>query len=259
MNKKIVILVPIYRSYLTDLEFFSLKYSLNQLKSNFEIYFITPDSLNTIFYEFNFPFLKYKKFNDAYFLSTTSYSRLLLSPVFYEAFDDFEFLLILQTDAIILSDQLNFWVDQQFDYIGAPWPNGFSFNIAWDKFRGDNSKLVKVHVGNGGLSLRRIKSCVNLIKEFPEAHDYFYNSGSHEDFFFSFMGILSDNFIIPDEIVACKFSLELEPTRYANKDNYIVPMGGHAWSKYDLNFWLNNFDPIHKKYIVEVLLAPSNK
>jgi hypothetical protein len=196
MKNEIVILVPIYRPYLSEIEFFSLKYSLSQLKSNFEIYFITPDSLNTIFYEFHFPSLKYKKFDDTYFLSTTSYNKLLLSPNFYKEFDNFEFLLILQTDAIILNDQLDFWANQRFDYIGAPWPNGFSFKIAWDKFCGDNSQLVKVHVGNGGLSLRRIKPCIKLINEFPEAHYYFYNSGSHEDFFFAFMGGLSYNFII---------------------------------------------------------------
>lgn len=258
-NKKIVILVPIYRSYLSDIEFFSLKYSFDQLKSKFETYFIAPHSLNTIFYEFNFPSVKYKKLDDRYFSSTTTYNKLLLSPGFYEMFADFEFLMILQTDAIILNDQLDFWGDQQFDFIGAPWPNGFSLNISWDKFHGDSSKFLKVHVGNGGLSLRRIKSCIKLIYEFPGAHDYFYKSGSHEDFFFAFMGILSENFLIPEEMVASKFSLELEPTRYANMPNYVPPMGGHAWWKYDLNFWLNNFDPTHKKYIMEVLLDPNKK
>jgi len=110
--------------------------------------------------------------------------------------------------------------------------------INLDNFTGPLSKRVKVHVGNGGLSLRRNAACISLLNEFPEAIDMFLRSGSSEDIFFSLIGSQSLDFKIPNERVASLFALELQPERYLTINGGKTPMGGHAWWRYNQPFWL---------------------
>ena len=94
-----------------------------------------------------------------------------------------------------------------------------------------------MHVGNGGLSLRRIKKCLSLLEEFREIVQVFEQTGSSEDLFFSVMGALSGDFVIPNEMTASRFSLELKPSYYFDVNGGKLPMGGHAWWKYEPEFW----------------------
>ena len=58
-----------------------------------------------------------------YFASREAYSQLCLSEKLYNYFaSTHEFMLILQTAAIIFRDELDFSCCQPWDYIGAPWP-----------------------------------------------------------------------------------------------------------------------------------------
>ena len=50
----LLILIPIYKEYLSEIENFSLKYSLSKLNLNRHIRFISPSSLNINFYTQNF-------------------------------------------------------------------------------------------------------------------------------------------------------------------------------------------------------------
>jgi hypothetical protein len=55
--------------------------------------------------------------------------------------------------------------------------------------------------------------------------------------FFSYFGALSCDFIVPNEITASHFALELKPAYYFKVNGGVIPMGGHAWWKYEINFW----------------------
>ena len=59
--------------------------------------------------------------DEKYFISKESYSRLLVSKSFYEAFSEYEYILIYQPDCLVFSDQLLEWCKKGNDYIGAPW------------------------------------------------------------------------------------------------------------------------------------------
>ena len=233
---KIIILIPIYKAVLDPLERYSLDHSLSVLTDR-RIQFIGPESLSLDYYSAHYPAIPCKAYDDAFFLSVAGYSRLLLNPDFYAAYSEYEFLLILQTDAVILQDELTFWCAQPFDYIGAPWPNGYELFVNAGVFEGDYGKQVKVYVGNGGLSLRRISKCIALLQEFSVIVDVFQRGGSSEDLFFSVMGALSVDFILPNEIIASRFSLELQPAYYFGVNGGKLPMGGHAWWKYEPDFW----------------------
>jgi hypothetical protein len=239
----IAVLVPVYQAALSPQERFALKHSLAQLKTGRAVSFIGPEGLDMAAYAADFPGVPLITFEKTCFESIKGYNRLLMSPAFYERFAPHEFMLILQTDAILLRDDLDEWMAKPYDYVGAPWPEGVEIVVNLDRFTGDYAKKVKVHVGNGGLSLRRNQACIALLQEFPQALDFFIRTGSSEDLFFSIMGSLSNAFVIPNETVASQFSLELKPEHYQHINQQKPPMGGHAWLKYNPQFWLSLLGP----------------
>jgi len=241
VKQKPIILVPVYKPELDTLERFSLDHSVRVLCKQ-EIAFIGPRDLDRRYYAAQFPNIPYIDFENTCFSSVENYNRLLLSLGFYQRFMDYEFALILQTDAIVLRDELDFWCVQPFDYIGAPWPDGYELFVNLGLFEGNYGKRVKVEVGNGGLSFRRVRKCISLLEEFDVAISVFTRTGSSEDLFFSVMGALSSNFIIPNEITASRFSLELKPSYYFKVNGGKLPMGGHAWWKHEPEFWRNHLE-----------------
>ena len=236
MDANIIVIVPIYKPVLDGDEKFSLDYSLAKLAGR-KVVFVGPASLDSGFYLQTYKELEFVAFDDLYFSSIAGYNRLLLSDTFYRHFAEYAFMLVLQTDAIVLRDELDYWCAQPFDYVGAPWPDGVEVLINVGRFAGDKGKRVKAMVGNGGFSLRRIQKCMGLLAEFPDAVEVFTRTGSSEDLFFSLIGTLSNDFLIPNEITASRFAMELRPSYYHAVNGGNLPMGGHAWSKYEPEFW----------------------
>jgi hypothetical protein len=247
--KNAAVLIPIYKPGLDALETYSLDKSLavlhdrsaragSQPCAGRDIFFIGPEGLDLRFYAERYPGIPFIAYAPHYFASIPGYNRLLLSQAFYTGFLPYEFMLILQTDAILLRDELDLWCAKPYDYIGAPWPDGYELFVHAGRFEGENGKRMRVHVGNGGLSLRRVRKCLGLLQEFAgDVIDIFERTGSSEDLFFAFMGALSTDFLIPNEIVASHFAMELKPSAYLAVNGNKAPMGGHAWWKHEPEFW----------------------
>jgi hypothetical protein len=234
--RQTIVLVPIYKPTLHAYEQYSLDHSLAVLR-NQEVMLIGPDGLDVSYYTDRYPGIRFRSYAPSYFASIEGYNHLLLSQSFYTEYLIYEFMLILQTDAIVLRDEMALWCSRSFDYIGAPFPDGIEVLLNAGCFEGENSKRVRAHVGNGGLSLRRVQKCLSLLVEHAVFLEIFVQTGSSEDLFFSLLGQLSQNFALPNEIIASHFSLELRPSYYFQINGGILPMGGHAWWKYDLAFW----------------------
>jgi hypothetical protein len=232
----VVILVPIYKNSLDPLERYALDHSLSVMIGR-KILFIGSENLGRQYYSEHYPTIPFVAYDAVYFASVVGYNQLLLSKAFYNAYAAYEFMLILQTDAIVLKDDLDFWCAQPFDYVGAPWPDGYELFVNLGQFEGEYGNKVKVFVGNGGLSLRRVGKCLTLLDEFDVAVDVFTRSGSSEDLFFSVMGSLSGDFVIPNQMTAARFSLEKKPSYYYAVNGNKLPMGGHAWRKWEPEFW----------------------
>ena len=233
----VIVLVPIYKPQPEPLEIFSLDTSFAALAGR-NIRFIGPEGLEVGFYTRRYPGIGFRPYDRSHFSSVPGYNRLLLDPAFYRRFQaDHDTLLVLQTDAIVLADHLDHWCAQPFDYVGAPWPVPVELLVSLDQFSGDNGRRIRATVGNGGLSLRRLDPCARLLEEFPQAADYFRRSGSSEDLYFSLLGQLSADFVLPNEITASRFAMELRPSYYFAVNGQQTPMGGHAWWKYEPLFW----------------------
>ena len=234
--KNVVVLVPIYKEQLDAVEVWALDASLQCLQAR-EVRFIGPEALVLDFYAQRYPAIPLDRFAAPGFASIEEYNRLLLSPGFYQRYAGFAFMLILQTDAIVFRDALDFWCARPFDYVGAPWPKPFELNVQTGRFEGGVGKYVRVLVGNGGLSLRRIEKCLQLLQEFPVELQVFTQSGSSEDLFFSVMGSLSGDFVMPNEVTASRFAMEGLPSHYFKINGGHLPMGAHAWHKNEPAFW----------------------
>jgi len=147
-------------------------------------------------------------------------------------------MLIVQTDCIVLQDDLDYWCLTCFDYIGAPWANTWIYQVPKIGSPIDG-RTFYMNVGNGGLSLRKISSVISVLKELSWIR-LIYNE-IVEDAFFSLAGQVSLNFLIPNSILAAHFSIETEPRAFFNTTKKL-PMGTHAWEIWDKAFWLEVFE-----------------
>jgi hypothetical protein len=237
-DQRIAVLIPIYKLELLPLETFSVMHSLALIEDR-ECIFVAPEGMDLSYYRKQFPQVRCEFFSAEYFDSVASYSRLLLSLTFYNRFIRYEFVLILQPDAILFRDDLDYWMDQGYDYIGAPWPDGIEITLWRDDFQGERRRRISTNVGNGGLSLRRISRFIGLMERFTETHAAFVRSGTNEDSFFSLLGTQTELFEIPDQVTASRFSMELRPDLYLSLNGNQFPMGSHGWSTVQPELWLS--------------------
>ena len=255
-EKNVLIVVPIYQQELSEIERLSLTYSLAKLPSR-DVVFVGPQGLPMDYYAFHFPGIALRCFDAAYFKSVATYSHLLLRPDFYSSFQEYEFILILQTDAIVLRDDLNHWVNQSFDYVGAPWPGGWKLKINVARFAGENEKLISVDVGNGGLSLRRISGVLSLLNHFSDVAAVAIDRKMAEDMFYGISGVLADGFRVPDALTASRFAMEFDPQDMFVLNGAVYPMGGHSWWEKDPQFWLPLIDETFRDQFQKLIPVPT--
>lgn len=230
--------MPVYKLNLTDGEVDVIQYSLKNLK-NHDTYFVAPSGLLLSWYKKFWPKAKFLTCPDVYFTSPQAYSQLMLGAGFYQYFASYSHMLVLQTDAVVLADRLEEWMQSPYDYVGAPWPKPYSITLK-DTGNGFNNQTFTIAVGNGGFSLRRINACIRAINDYRWILE---KNPMDEDLFFALVGQLSSDFLVPNPIVAAKFSLEINPRAYVAMTGQ-VPMGGHAWAKWDPGFWQEQFEAV---------------
>lgn len=260
-----VIVIPLYKSDISQIERASLGQCLKIL-SRWPFCFVIPRNLDISQYSriLNSTHCSYKfeTFDEENFISLKSYSKLLLKADFYERFSEFDYMLIYQLDCWVFKDELKYWCEQGFDFIGAPW------------FEKDN----KMHfAGNGGFSLRKIKAFLNILNSkafFPLKVIFAENRKSkmilnilnfpcniyrflyqyiklngidiiqqYEDIAFVRYGhYLYKEFKIAPPDIALKFSFETQPERLYKENDFNLPFGCHAFKKYNPDFWKQFID-----------------
>ena len=92
------------------------------------------------------------RFPARYFTDRFGYNRLLLTERFYRAFAEYEYILIYQLDCLVFASTLEEWCQRDWDYVGAPW-----LADTEDPAKGFST------VGNGGLSLRRVRRAIEVL------------------------------------------------------------------------------------------------
>ncbi len=262
-GKNVAIVVPMStRTQLTPEEEISFRHLCRYL-GRYDKYLVVPKNLKP-----DFPGFRLRPFDEKYFGSVQAHRRLLFSPRFYKAFSEYEYILIYHPDALVFSDQLAFWCDLGFDYIGAPWVKHkdapYSGQVAYEG-----------KVGNGGFALLKIKSFLKIfyspvyytapaeyweqlvrdqpwyvqLRNLPKVllkHFRYFNGSrwelrqfkSNDDNFWANRGpYYYPELKIAPLKTALRFAFECVPRYCFQLNNYTLPFGCHAWTRYDREFW----------------------
>lgn len=232
MIQEVAIVVPIYKETLSKSELISLM-RLKEILGEYPVYFVSPIDFNATNFLEIIPNAKIKRFNDIFFKSIQGYSQLMLSPKFYKNFFDYKYILIYQLDAYVFNNQLLDWCKKNYDYIGAPWISPPPLTNGKPII--DMSSWFLNRVGNGGLSLRKVKSHYFNTIIFRPLLKYFIKN---EDMFWGlFLYWLNPFFKRPKMKEALFFAFEMAPKQSFELTKHKLPFGVHAWEKYDKEFW----------------------
>jgi hypothetical protein len=211
-----------------------------------------------------------------YFEEIVGYNQLLLSLEFYKRFESFNYMLIYQLDAYVFRDELALWCAKGYDIIGAPliedkygvddkyflnhFNGGFALrNIKYCirllAYKGPILKpniiyrIVKEEFKNNPVkgfiyfilrSLGRQNNIGFLKNKTPINEDLLFSLGL-------FVSWINCNVtkneawiypILPSNEEAIKFAFERYPSYLYALNNNQLPMGCHAWEKYEYEtFW----------------------
>lgn len=266
-KKKAIVVIPVYKSKLNKIEELSLIQCLEIFRSC-NICLVHPEGLELSGYTKHSKRIFKEEFNLFFFKDIEGYNKLLTSEEFYSRFLSFEYMLIYQLDAWVFRNELNYWCNKGYDYIGAP-----IFEDSVDA--GANSKIIGV--GNGGLSLRNIKSSLKILRRVRfinninrlitqvlriKSHTGFIlllhifskkmnfknikQAGKvlkcfkNEDIYWSMrVPEVFDDFNVAPVDQAIKFSFEANPSKLFDINNNKLPFGCHAFQRYEPSFWKN--------------------
>jgi hypothetical protein len=261
-KKRVAVVIPFQnRNFFTHSEQISLKH-LDTYLYKYDRYLLVPKGLNLFregYYVRHFPV--------KYFGSINAHIRMLFSKYLYESFNDYEYILIYHLDSLVFSDQMLYWCDLGYDYIGAPW-------ILCD----DLPKRTKEGVGNGGFSIRKVDSFLKVLnskERWVNKEDIvsYYNKKTNLRYrlknYVSFkmlrlpfnntverhvkyrikFNVSSDSFweeygqyyysefkVAPVD-VALRFAIECAPRTCFERNGKVLPFGCHAWERFDKEFW----------------------
>ncbi|RXK57432.1 hypothetical protein ESA94_21100 [Lacibacter luteus] len=267
---KVAVVIPVHGtpSQLNDLEISSIRQIATILKK-YHISIVAPYGYDSNHFMERTRLtieIDWVYFDSYYFESVYTYSNLLVEAQFYQRFKTYKYILITQPDAWVFRDELVMWCSKGYDYIGAPWFEG------WNHGTG-NYKTIGV--GNGGFSLRNVRTALKVIQRLYYLRKF--QSGwnkLHLFKLFSFekvVGLLQKPLRIKDvallleaikpitkfedyywtEIAgaafhdfrtapiddAMLFSFEVNPSYLYELNNRKLPFGCHAWEKYEPEFW----------------------
>lgn len=236
ISSKVCVAIPLHKQNPSESERLSLIQCLSVLGKH-PIKFFGPESLDVAEYEqlaidWAVPF-EFIPMPDAYFRSTLHYSRLLLRPDFYSQFAEYEYMLIYQLDAWVFRDELDYWCAQGYDYIGAPWFEGYATSTPDAAFLAPG--------GNGGFSLRNVHALMKgtdaIVRSYTgKAGNTVYFNESEDVVLCSPIPSVDAEFSIAPVDVAMYFSWEVHP-EVLHARTGCLPFGAHAVHDYSPGFW----------------------
>ncbi len=265
--KDLCVIIPVHKPELSKAEEISLK-QCRKILLKYPVFLIYPHNVNTNAYTDIYPELNLAPVPLFWLDSLSSYNKMKCSLSFYELFKQYKFMMTYELDAFIFSDNWNQCSTFNFDYIGAPWYEGLT---KADK----NSEITGV--GNSGFSIRNINRCIEVLKDIEKVRNVWnlfhkfrvykllkfsyiariFNpawninvtnedvfvlmktKGENEDVFWTRSVYQAFFFKIADTTNAYKFSFEVNPSKLFELNNSTLPIGCHAWEKFELPFWKN--------------------
>ena len=187
-------------------------------------------------------------------------NSLLLDINFYKIFENYNFMLMHHLDAIILKDEVEYWVSKNYSYIGGPsihksfftkkpiaikyfCNGGLSLRKNSDFIKVLNSKniyfnILDLNVVKALAKFKHMKNYLNLINKNYQIKNYFDVQNFAKEYFLNedtFWTILAKLFIkdfrLPDNTLECaNFCIDRGHEFYATKHR-INPFGIHGYTE----------------------------
>jgi hypothetical protein len=261
---QVVIVIIVHKAQPDRFEEISLTQCYRVLGKH-PIFYICPDGLETNSYLELIPNAQVKHIDPQWQKDYRSFNRLKISPLLYKMFSEYEYILFYEPDAFVFRDELEYWCNQGYDYIGAPW-------FAEDS--DGNASLDFYGVGNGGFSIRKVSSHLRVLESYAKVYantellERFQNLNfkgklvkaipylgyslgirnntwsnfntfqENEDRFWGhYVPEIFEWFNIPTPIHAITFSFEQNPSILFGHNQEKLPFGCHAWPRYETKFW----------------------
>lgn len=261
--KKVVVVIPVHSPKPGERDLISLTQCCKVL-ADYEIVLLHPEGLDLSEYQCHGKEIKSVGIEKQWFTSHRSYNQLKKSLRFYDLFSDYEYLLTYELDCFVFRDELSYWCNKGYDYIGAPW---------FDNYTGAHQRIVGV--GNSGFSLRKVSTCRTILKTnryrnglLTIVRQHFKSGKSlktlmnpvrlyeaikrdssfnlyntfvgHEDAFWCLeIPKYFPEFNIAPVEDAYRFSIEEQPEYLVQLNNNQLPFGCHAWYRFD--YWKSVF------------------
>ena len=227
-NHRVATVIPLYTHRLEAVEVRRLRVTLSNAPEG-STYFVGPPGLGMQLPASLREQAQFVPFDAMHFASVRSYNRWVVQPGLYETFAKFEFLLLCQSDALLVrplpADDA--W---EFDYLGAPWSPPIVAH--WNPLRGrivsGGPSVIarRLDVGNGGLSLRRTLAFASL-KNLPR-----FRKMPNEDVAISYFGRRIGIRVAP-RAIAARFFMETESTQWVAGMPFPGVYGFHALDRFN--------------------------
>lgn len=268
-NVKLCVIIPVHKSQLSDHERISLMACKAHLNT-YDCFLLYPEGMDISNYTAIHQGLLPKPVSPGWLASIEAYNQMKVNLDFYRLFVNYTHMLTYELDAYIFNSDLIAANAFKFDFIGAPFFEGY-----WEA----TPEASFIAGCNSGFSVRNIASCMAVLQSMKkfrfrwilyqlflsrfrplrEAINYwtknkydvfitgrfgFYFAGFHlnEDVVWTeVIPKLFPEFIIADPVSALQFSFEYNLPQSLKLNNGRLPLGCHAWSKHK-DFWKDYID-----------------
>jgi hypothetical protein len=268
-QKRMCVMIPVHKPQPTADELISLQACRRHL-AEYDCYLVHPAGMDTRAYIAAHHALILKPVDPDWLSSIERYNKMKLSLSFYDLFAAYNYMLTYELDAFIFSADLEQANAFKFDYIGAPFFEGYWAAVPGAPF---------IKGGNSGFSVRNVQACITVLRSMGKFKlrwmlykiflsnlpslklrlnrltKYKYEvfiSGSFGFYFADFhlnedvvwseiVPQLFPTFTIADPLSALKFSFEYNLNDSLRLNNGELPLGCHAWFKH-LDFWKKFID-----------------
>ncbi len=238
MKSSAAVVIPVHKQILSAYEKMALEQCF-RIFVNYPVILVAPENLNLVNYYNIGKFNKTVTFANSNFSNKRKYDHMMLSSFFYKSFFDYKYILIYQLDSFVFSDQLPYWCEKGYSYIGGPWKEPRTYYLGKHiPLLPKKAFKIQLQVGNGGLSLRKVKDCYRVSWLYEKIFCF---KPLDEDVLWAAAGRFIPGFKIPTVESAAFFALDENPLEIYEQFGSQKPFGCHAWMKYDHDFWISFF------------------
>jgi hypothetical protein len=248
MEKALVtVVIPLRLEEPTELEKISLAQTLTVLH-RYPIALMAPTGLDTSWYEERCQGHANVRIERFDWHGYEAFTMLMMDPLFYKRFWDYEYMLICHLDAFVFRDELAKWCHLGYDYMGAV--------VYSPDFWNENTRLRRLtgftnpeYIGNGGFALKKIRAFHHMLTKYRVYISLYHRMRKWRGTMFFddlFLAVhfpkLSSRFRIAPKFLAQQFGVDSgkwreEDLPFTNEDNDTLPFGVHGWIQHNLDYW----------------------